>query len=128
MFNLFKPKDITKALLKAREDQQRKDELKIKELLMIQKERLDREYSLKLQDKDAEIMLLNQEIKDMKYKVKNAIDLEYKSSQQIQANVAIATQIAQQMTQFSLSIERIIGKVHGIKTDAELHRNTIENK
>ena len=75
-----------------------------------------------MQDKDAELILAYQEINEMKKIVRDAEELEYRSKQQIQANVNVATQISIQMRNFGDAIEKIIGKVHGIKGEAEIHK------
>jgi hypothetical protein len=118
--------DISDIIYSAREQERKRTLHEMGVRMRQQKEAMERQYSLELQSKQAEISLLEKKIKQSEQYEKEIKDLEYKAKKQIKENFRVSTELAVSIKDFTMSINSIFGEIMGIQNTAENHQKKIQ--
>lgn len=125
---IFQLQDIKNLLLNSKQKQKELDEKYWKEILQEKIDRLNRDHQLELQEKDAQICMLNQHIDSYKQREKEVDQKEFSARQQIKQNYSVALNIVSEMKDFNDSVNRMYGKMLGIQDTVVKHKSRIEEK
>ena len=125
---IFQLQDIKNLLLNSKQKQKELDEKYWKEILQEKIDRLNRDHQLELQEKDAQISMLNQHIDSYKQREKEVDQKEFSARQQIKQNYSVALNIVSEMKDFTDSVNRMYGKMLGIQDTVVKHKSRIEEK
>jgi hypothetical protein len=125
---VFRLQDIKNLLLNSKQKQKDLDEKYWKEILQEKIDRLNRDHQLELQEKDAQISMLNQHIDSYKQREKEVDQKEFSARQQIKQNYSVALNIVSEMKDFNDSVNRMYGKMLGIQDTVVKHKSRIEEK
>lgn len=125
---VFRLQDIKNLLLNSKQKQKELDEKYWKEILQEKIDRLNRDHQLELQEKDAQISMLNQHIDSYKQREKEVDQKEFSARQQIKQNYSVALNIVSEMKDFNDSVNRMYGKMLGIQDTVVKHKSRIEEK
>lgn len=125
---IFQLQDIKNLLLNSKQKQKDLDEKYWKEILQEKIDRLNRDHQLELQEKDAQISMLNQHIDSYKQREKEVDQKEFSARQQIKQNYSVALNIVSEMKDFNDSVNRMYGKMLGIQDTVVKHKSRIEEK
>lgn len=125
---VFRLQDIKNLLLNSKQKQKDLDEKYWKEILQEKIDRLNRDHQLELQEKDAQISMLNQHIDSYKQREKEVDQKEFSARQQIKQNYSVALNIVSEMKDFTDSVNRMYGKMLGIQDTVVKHKSRIEEK
>lgn len=133
MFKLFIIKifgltDISDILKRSKEKQKKEDKKFWEEKLHNELDRLNREHSLELQEKDATISMLEDTITDYKSRVKEVEQKEFKAKKQIKENHFVVKNVIDNMHEFTENINKVYGKMIKISDSVEQHKLRIEQK
>jgi hypothetical protein len=128
LIKIFRLNDISAMILKAKKKQKQLDEQYWTEKMEDSIEHLKREHSLELQEKDAQISMLEDKIKTYKSLEKELATKEYTLKKEAKENAFMATKIALKVEEFGLRVLDIVGEMNGVKDDAENNRKRIEQK
>ncbi len=113
---------------KATERQKKLDEkywaIKIHEEL----ENLKREHELDLHEKDNEIAVLEEKLKDLKKKKKEIATKEALIKRQARDNLSVAVRISSKTEDLALALLNTLGEIKGVKDEAETNKQQIEGK
>lgn len=131
IIKLFKLYDISGEALKdyvtkATDRQRKLDEkywtIKIHEEL----ENLKREHELDLHEKDNEIAVLQEKLRDLKKRKKELDIKEVKIKTQARNNLSVAVRISSKAEDLALALLNTIGEIKGIKDEANTNKQQIE--
>jgi cell shape-determining protein MreC len=115
-------------LKKSKERQKKLDEKywgeKLEDALSHQK----REHELEIQEKNAEISMLQDTIKSYKQREKELDTREYMIKKNAKENSFMATKIASKVEDFGIAVLGIVGEMKGVREDAEKNKLRIESK
>lgn len=125
---VFRLQDMKNLLLNSKQKQKDLDEKYWKEILQEKIDRLNRDHQLELQEKDAQISMLNQHIDSYKQREKEVDQKEFSARQQIKQNYSVALNIVSEMKDFNDSVNRMYGKMLGIQDTVVKHKSRIEEK
>lgn len=125
---VFRLQDIKNLLLNSKQKQKDLDEKYWKEISQEKIDRLNRDHQLELQEKDAQISMLNQHIDSYKQREKEVDQKEFSARQQIKQNYSVALNIVSEMKDFNDSVNRMYGKMLGIQDTVVKHKSRIEEK
>ena len=128
IIKLFTLDDITDLIISAKQKQKQVDDKHWHDIMQENEKRLQREYSLELQEKDSTISMLEQHIQMFKDKEKEMSKKEFLVRKQVKANYNVAQGIVSQLDEFNKNVAKIYGEIAGLKDNAELHKKKIENK
>jgi len=120
--------DISDMILSSKKRQKQLDEKYWTEKIQEIKLHLNREHSLELQEKDAQIAMLEDSIRSYKGREKELDSREYNTKRQSKDNSFMATRISSQVEELGLMIMKFVGEMKGIKDDAEFNKLKIESK
>ena len=113
MLNPFRPKDITELVRREREKQRRDDLKEFNGLFAAQEKRLEREWSLRLQLKNAIIQSQSKELEEAKSHDRFVRQLEIEIRGQEKLLHHRAGEVRRQMRLFQDTTNRAIGDVSG---------------
>lgn len=125
---VFRLQDIKNLILNSKQKQKDLDEKYWKEILQEKIDRLNRDHQLELQEKDAQISMLNQHIDTYKQREKEIDQKEFNARKQVKQNYAVALNIVSEMKDFNDSVNRMYGKMLGIQDTVVKHKSRIEEK
>lgn len=125
---IFQLSDLSNLLLKSKEKQKEIDDKYWKEILKEIVDRLNREHQLELQEKDAHIAMLNQHIDTYKQREKEIDQKEFNARKQVKQNYAVAINMSSVIQEFGDNINRMYGKMQGIKESVTKNKLEIEEK
>ena len=91
-------------------------------------ENLQREHELDLHEKDNEISVLEEKLKDLKKKKKEIAVKEALIKRQARENLSVAVRIASKTEDIALALLNTLGEIKGVKDEAEMNKQQIENK
>jgi len=128
IIKLFRLTDLTDMLKKSKERQKRLDEKYWKEKLEDALSHQKREHELELQEKNAEISMLQDIIKSYKQREKELDNREYLIKKNAKENSFMATKIASKVEDFGIAVLGIVGEMKGVREDAENNKLRIESK
>ena len=128
IIKLFKLKDISDLLLKAKQKQKEVDDKYLKEIIQETTDSLNREYQLELQEKDSTITMLEQHIQLYKDREKAMEKREFLAKKQIKENSFVMRHASDYMKDFVESVSATYGKMDKLKDTVENQKQIIENK
>lgn len=128
IIHLFDLDDIKDMLLKAKNNQKKLDDRYWSEKLQENEERLKREHELEIQEYQAQISMLQDQVNDYKNRERELDKKEFWLKKQTKENSFMATKIASKVEDFGLNVMKIVGEMKGIKQEAEDHKVKIESK
>ncbi len=128
IIHLFDLNDIKDMLLKAKNNQKKLDDRYWFEKLQENEERLKREHELEIQEYQAQISMLRDQVNDYKNRERELDKKEFWLKKQTKENSFMATKIASKVEDFGLNVMKIVGEMKGIKQEAEDHKIKIESK
>lgn len=128
VIKLFKLHDIADLLLKSKQKQKRLDDDYWKDVLKENIDRLNREHELELQEKDAQISMLNQHIESYKQREKEIDKKEFQAKSQIKQNSFVMRSASDFMKEFAESINIIYGRMDKLKETVDKQKKAIEEK
>ncbi len=128
VIKIFKLEDISELLLKSKQKQKALDNRYWKEILDENINRLNREHALELQEKDAQISMLNQHIDTYKQREKEVDQKEFNARKQVKQNYAVAINMSSVIQEFGENINKMFGKMQGIKDSVTKNKLEIEEK
>jgi hypothetical protein len=120
--------DISDMILSSKKKQKQLDERFWTEKIQEIKLHLNREHSLELQEKDAQIIMLEDSIKAYKEREKELNSREYNAKRQAKDNSHMAIKIRSKVEEFGLAVMSIVGEFKGIQEEAESNKLKIEQK
>lgn len=128
VIKIFKLEDISELLLKSKQKQKALDNRYWKEILDENINRLNREHALELQEKDAQISMLDQHIDTYKQREKEVDQKEFNARKQVKQNYAVAINMSSVIQEFGENINKMFGKMQGIKDSVTKNKLEIEEK
>lgn len=128
IIHLFDLDDRKDMLLKAKNNQKKFDDRYWSEKLQENEERLKREHELEIQEYQAQISMLQDQVNDYKNRERELDKKEFWLKKQTKENSFMATKIASKVEDFGLNVMKIVGEMKGIKQEAEDHKIKIESK
>jgi len=128
IIKLFMLTDINDMILQGKKKQKHLDEKFWKEKLQDNTIHLNREHSLEIQELQAQISMLEDSIKVYKSKAKEVENKEYENRKCAKKNSFVATKMSTQIEDFAMSIMSIVGKMKGIKEEAEKNKLEITQR
>ena len=117
IIKIFRLNEINDLLIKSKQQQKAVSDKYWKEVRQDEVDCLNRNHLLELQEKDACITMLEEQIKMLKQRERDVDALHFKSKKQIKENYAVSHSIATKIWDFSQMITSIYGELRGI-TDA----------
>jgi len=128
VIKIFKLDDISDMIYKSKRRQKELDDKFWKEKLQDGLDHLKREQLLELQEKDAQISMLNEQVNEYKKRERDLDKKEYFIKKQSKENSHMATKLNSKIEDFGISIMKIAGEMKGIRAEAEEHKLKIESR
>jgi len=128
IIKIFRLKDISALLIKARLSQKKLDEKYWTERLEEQAEQLNNEHELELQELQSQITLLQDQIADYKKRERELDKKDFYVRTQAKEGALIATRVSSKTAEFGMCIMNLVGEMQGIKDEAEKHKIRVESK
>ena len=126
LIKLFRLHEINKLLIKSKNQQKEISDRYWKEVLKDTEDLLNRNHLLELAEKDACIVMLEEQIKLLKQRERDVDNQNFKAKKQIKENFAISQKITMEVGNFCQAVNGIWGRMNGITDELADHKKQIE--
>jgi chromosome segregation ATPase len=128
IIKIFQLTDLTDMLLKAKQSQLKKDKEHYEKLIEDERNILNRKHALDIQEKDSEIIMLQQQIDSYRDREKEVANKEFQAKKQIKENSFVMRYASDNLKEFAETINGIYGKMDKIKDTVDKQKKAIEEK